>query len=311
MPVHLYGQSADMDPLMAIARQHRLEGDRGCRAGHRHGIQATACVPARSATLAAFRSFPARIWAHSATPDCAPPMMPSLPKRMRVLRVHGGKPKYFHALIGGNFRIDELQAAVLRVKLKYLDGWTDGRQRNAAYYDAPLPDAGLGANLRTPLAVGGLSAYFQSIRRAGAGSRRAQGKAHRARHRQRDLLSRCRCICSSASPILSYRAGDFPAIRASRRRRLWRCRSIRNWSRRNWRTSSRPSPSSTPAARSRELSGSALFEIVGQQLVARQQLVEVGAIAFGQARRLADIAARDLQDLRQIIAREFIARLVE
>jgi dTDP-4-amino-4,6-dideoxygalactose transaminase len=53
-------------------------------------------------------------------------------------------------LIGGNFRIDELQAAVLRVKLKYLDGWTAGRQRNAAYYDAAFDQAALGPRLRTP-----------------------------------------------------------------------------------------------------------------------------------------------------------------
>jgi dTDP-4-amino-4,6-dideoxygalactose transaminase len=69
---------------------------------------------------------------------------------MRVLRVHGGKPKYFHAVIGGNFRIDELQAAVLRVKLKYLDGWTGARQRNAAYYGAAFAAAGLASDLVTP-----------------------------------------------------------------------------------------------------------------------------------------------------------------
>jgi dTDP-4-amino-4,6-dideoxygalactose transaminase len=69
---------------------------------------------------------------------------------MRVLRVHGGKPKYYHALIGGNFRIDELQAAVLRIKLKYLDEWTSGRQRNAAFYDAAFARAALGSRLTTP-----------------------------------------------------------------------------------------------------------------------------------------------------------------
>jgi dTDP-4-amino-4,6-dideoxygalactose transaminase len=83
-----------------------------------------------------------------------------LAERLRVLRVHGGKPKYFHALIGGNFRIDELQAAVLRVKLKYLDGWTAGRQRNAAFYDAAFAAAGLGDRLRTPLAVAGYRHIF-------------------------------------------------------------------------------------------------------------------------------------------------------
>jgi len=73
---------------------------------------------------------------------------------MRVLRVHGGKPKYFHSVIGGNFRIDELQAAVLRVKLKYLDGWTAARQRNAAFYDAAFAAAGSANEVITPKALG-------------------------------------------------------------------------------------------------------------------------------------------------------------
>jgi dTDP-4-amino-4,6-dideoxygalactose transaminase len=79
---------------------------------------------------------------------------------MRVLRVHGGKPKYFHALIGGNFRIDELQAAVLRVKLKYLDGWTEARQRNAAYYTAAFAGRELGERVVTPRAAAGQRHIF-------------------------------------------------------------------------------------------------------------------------------------------------------
>jgi dTDP-4-amino-4,6-dideoxygalactose transaminase len=75
-----------------------------------------------------------------------------LAESMRVLRVHGGKPKYFHSLIGGNFRIDELQAAVLRIKLKYLDSWTEARQRNAAHYDAAFAAAGFVNRLATPQA---------------------------------------------------------------------------------------------------------------------------------------------------------------
>jgi dTDP-4-amino-4,6-dideoxygalactose transaminase len=80
----------------------------------------------------------------------------TLAERMDILRVHGGKPKYYHSLIGGNFRIDELQAVVLSIKLKHLDAWTAGRQRNAAFYDSAFARAKLGDAVRTPQAVPGV-----------------------------------------------------------------------------------------------------------------------------------------------------------
>jgi dTDP-4-amino-4,6-dideoxygalactose transaminase len=151
MPVHLYGQSADMDPLMAIAEGHGLKviedaaqaigtEYRGVRVGSIGDIGCFSFFPSKN--LGAFGD------AGLVTTNDA-----DLAESMRVLRVHGGKPKYFHAVIGGNFRIDELQAAVLRVKLKYLDGWTKARQRNAAFYDAAFAAAGLADKLKTPQAA--------------------------------------------------------------------------------------------------------------------------------------------------------------
>ena len=150
MPVHLYGQSADMDPLMATAQQHRLKviedaaqaigtEYRGVRVGSIGDIGCFSFFPSKN--LGAFGDA-----GLCTTNDAA------LAESMRVLRVHGGKPKYFHAVIGGNFRIDELQAAVLRVKLKYLDGWTAARQRNAAFYDAAFSAAGMANEVITPKA---------------------------------------------------------------------------------------------------------------------------------------------------------------
>jgi dTDP-4-amino-4,6-dideoxygalactose transaminase len=78
--------------------------------------------------------------------------------------VHGGKPKYFHAVIGGNFRIDELQAAVLNVKLTHLDSWTEARQRNARFYDGAFADAGVTGRITLPvIAPGHRHIYNQYI----------------------------------------------------------------------------------------------------------------------------------------------------
>src|SRR5271156_2803346 len=154
MPVHLYGQSADMDPLMALAKQYGLKVIED--AAQAIGTEYTGARRAGTfGDVGCFSFFPSKNLGAFGDAGLCTTNDAELAESMRVLRVHGGKPKYFHAVIGGNFRIDELQAAVLRVKLKYLDGWTQGRQRNAAYYDSAFADAALGQKLRTPRASAG------------------------------------------------------------------------------------------------------------------------------------------------------------
>jgi dTDP-4-amino-4,6-dideoxygalactose transaminase len=166
MPVHLYGQLADMAPLRDTARRYGLKmiedaaqaigaaDAQGARAGSFGDIGCLSFFPTKN--LGAFGDAGMCV-----TNDAA------LAERMEILRVHGGKPKYYHALIGGNFRIDELQAAVLNVKFEHLDAWTAGRQRNAAFYDRAFARAGLGEAVRTPPApVRARHIYNQYVIRA-------------------------------------------------------------------------------------------------------------------------------------------------
>jgi dTDP-4-amino-4,6-dideoxygalactose transaminase len=152
MPVHLYGQSADMQPLMAIARAHGLKvvEDAAQAIGTEYQGTRVGCI----GDIGCFSFFPSKNLGAFGDAGLCTTNDAQLAESMRVLRVHGGKPKYFHSVIGGNFRIDELQAAVLRVKLKYLDGWTEGRRRNAAFYDAAFAAAGLAGQVVTPRNVG-------------------------------------------------------------------------------------------------------------------------------------------------------------
>ena len=149
MPVHLYGQVADMTSIMEIARRHGLrviedaaqaigsEDEQGRRACSIGDIGCLSFFPTKN--LGAFGDAGACV-----TND------DKLAAKLMKLRVHGMEPKYYHELIGGNFRLDEIQAAVLNVKLPHLDSWSEARQRNAAFYDAAFARAGLGARVRTP-----------------------------------------------------------------------------------------------------------------------------------------------------------------
>ena len=142
MPVHLYGQMADMTRIMAIAQRYDLRviedsaqaigsedvhGRRACSIGD---IGCLSFFPTKN--LGAFGDAGACV-----TNDA------ELAAKLFKLRVHGMEPKYYHQLIGGNFRLDEIQAAVLNVKLPHLDSWSEARQRNAAFYDAVFAKAGI------------------------------------------------------------------------------------------------------------------------------------------------------------------------
>jgi dTDP-4-amino-4,6-dideoxygalactose transaminase len=133
LPVHLFGRCADLDPLLEAARGRGIAviedaaqaiGARDSRGRQAGTVGAIGC----------FSFFPSKNLGAFGDGGMVVTGAAVLADRLRVLRVHGSKPKYYHHLVGGNFRLDALQAAVLRVKLKYLDGWTAARRRNAARY---------------------------------------------------------------------------------------------------------------------------------------------------------------------------------
>ncbi len=141
MPVHLYGQMADMDPIMQIADQHKLiviedaaqaigseyKGRRAGSIGH----------------YGCFSFFPSKNLGCAGDGGMIVTQDADRAEKLRIIRGHGSKPKYYHKIIGGNFRLDALQAAIVSAKLPHLDSWTAGRQNNAKKYDQLFREAGL------------------------------------------------------------------------------------------------------------------------------------------------------------------------
>ncbi|MFC1829269.1 DegT/DnrJ/EryC1/StrS family aminotransferase [Thermodesulfobacteriota bacterium] len=149
IPVHLYGQCADMDPILGFAEKHNLSviedaaqaigsDYRGRRAGS-------------MGDFGCFSFFPSKNLGAFGDGGLVTTRSDDLYERLLTLRVHGSKPKYFHKMIGGNFRLDALQAAIVSVKLKHLDSWTEARRENARKYRELFSNAGLDGLVKVPV----------------------------------------------------------------------------------------------------------------------------------------------------------------
>jgi len=208
MPVHLYGQMAEMTPLMALAREFglRVIEDAAQAIGAADGDKRRACSIGDIGCLSFFPTKNLGAFGDAGmcvTNDAA------LAAKLAMVRVHGMEPKYYHQLVGGNFRLDEIQAVVLSIKLKHLDAWTLGRQENACFYFEAFERAGLKGTVTLPVALPGVRHIYNQFV---------------VRFPQRDALKKYLGECGVGSEIyypvplhqqqcfapLGYQTGDFP-----------------------------------------------------------------------------------------------------
>lgn len=144
MPVHLFGQMADMDPIMTIAKKHGLtviEDAAQSISSTYKGKKAGSI-----GNVGCFSFFPSKNLGGIGDGGMVVTNDKQLYDRLSIMRNHGMNPKYYHKYVGGNFRLDPIQAAALLVKLPHLDKWSQARRRNAAYYDGKFA----GSVVKTP-----------------------------------------------------------------------------------------------------------------------------------------------------------------
>lgn len=203
MPVHLFGQMADMDPIMEIANKYALpviEDSAQSITSSYKGMMAGSI-----GTAGCFSFFPSKNLGGIGDGGMIVTNDEELYERLVVMRNHGSEPKYYHKLIGGNFRLDSIQAAALLAKLPHLDEWSEGRRRNAEYYNAGFAETDIKTPYINPDCV---SIYNQYVIRA---SRRDELMSHlRDRRISCEIYYPVPMHLQECFSYLPYKEGDFP-----------------------------------------------------------------------------------------------------
>ena len=161
VPVHLFGLSADLDPILEAASRSGVPviEDAAQAIGAQYKTRTIGAI----GTVGCFSFFPSKNLGAFGDAGLITTNDGTLATRARLMRVHGMEPKYVHRLVGGNFRMDELQAAVLRVKAPHLAAWTEARRLNAARYIRLFNEAGLGDRLTVPVEPPGYRHIFNQF----------------------------------------------------------------------------------------------------------------------------------------------------
>src|SRR5262249_54554076 len=213
MPVHLFGQCAGTDPILEIAKEKGItviedaaqaigaHDDKGRQAGTMGDLGCFSFFPSKN--LGAFGDGGMVISNNERLADI-----------VKVLRVHGGKPKYYHRIVGGNFRLDALQAAILRVKLKHLTRWTEMRRNNATRYRSLFEEKGLLKCVSVPEDSAG-HIYNQFVARFP--DRDRLQRFLREKGVETEVYYPIPLHLQECFSDLGYRSGDFPNAEAAAR----------------------------------------------------------------------------------------------
>jgi dTDP-4-amino-4,6-dideoxygalactose transaminase len=217
IPVHLYGQCVEMDPILEISQRYNLLVVED--AAQAIGAEYNGRRAGSMGDFGCFSFFPSKNLGAFGDGGVVTTRSEETDRQLRLLRMHGMAPKYYHHVIGGNFRLDALQAAIVAIKLPYLDGWTRGRQNNAAMYRQLFAQAGLDEWIQLPAEVQTRHIYNQFVIRVSG-----------RRDTLRNYLTEQGIGCEIYYPIplhrqscfanLGYKEGDFPESERAARQTL-------------------------------------------------------------------------------------------
>lgn len=206
--VHLFGQCADMDPIMDVAARHGLYvvEDAAQAIGARYRGRAAGSI----GTVGCFSFFPSKNLGGAGDGGLVTCTDSLIHDRMKKLRNHGSSPKYYHQMVGGNFRLDELQAAILLIKLRYLDSWTSARQAHAVEYRKLLKPAVEAGKIVLPVEAPDRRHIWNQFTIRAPGGRDAIVATLRAREIGTEVYYP-RCLhLQECFAYLGYHEGDFP-----------------------------------------------------------------------------------------------------